>query len=105
MKYTVEMGSDAMIYSGTSVYVHFGISPTWYTSCLDGKFCLVYDLCLEYDSRAGTCISYSPPQHHISKHFKVRLNFYLFYVLAFLFMYFGIKQCSNYFIQPHQCTI
>jgi hypothetical protein len=24
-------------YSGTSVYVRFGISPTWYTSCLDAK--------------------------------------------------------------------
>jgi hypothetical protein len=25
------------LYSGTSVYVRFGISPTWYTSCLDAK--------------------------------------------------------------------
>jgi hypothetical protein len=24
-------------YSGTSVYVRFVLSPTWYTSCLDGK--------------------------------------------------------------------
>jgi hypothetical protein len=24
-------------YSGTSVYIRFGISPTWYTSCLDAK--------------------------------------------------------------------
>jgi hypothetical protein len=24
-------------YSGTSVYVRFGRSPTWYTSCLDAK--------------------------------------------------------------------
>jgi hypothetical protein len=24
-------------YSGTSVYVRFGISPTWYTSYLDAK--------------------------------------------------------------------
>jgi hypothetical protein len=24
-------------YSGTSVYVRFGISPTWYTSCSDAK--------------------------------------------------------------------
>jgi hypothetical protein len=24
-------------YSGTSVYVRFGISPSWYTSCLDAK--------------------------------------------------------------------
>jgi hypothetical protein len=26
-----------LLYSGTLVYVHFGISPTWYTSCLDAK--------------------------------------------------------------------
>jgi hypothetical protein len=43
------------------------------------KFCLVYDLCLEYDLRARTCMSQneswlsfqtitSPPQHHINKH-------------------------------------
>jgi hypothetical protein len=24
-------------YSGTSVYVRFGISPTWYTACSDTK--------------------------------------------------------------------
>jgi hypothetical protein len=29
--------SSQYIYSGTSVYVRFGISPTWYTSCLDAK--------------------------------------------------------------------
>jgi hypothetical protein len=26
-----------LVYSGTSVYVRFGISPTWHTSCLDAK--------------------------------------------------------------------
>jgi hypothetical protein len=33
------------------------------------------------------------------------LNFYLFHLIAFVFMYFSIKQCLNYFIQPHQCII
>jgi hypothetical protein len=61
---------------------YFGIRPLWNKSNLvyvlfgREKFCLVYDLCLEYDSRARTCIvkmspdtaHYSPPQHHISKH-------------------------------------
>jgi hypothetical protein len=35
----------------------------------------------------------------------VRLNFNLFHLIAFLFIYFSIEQCLNYFIQPHQCTI
>jgi hypothetical protein len=52
------------VYSGTSVYVRFGISPTWYTSWLDAKnFALVYDLCLEYDSRARTCRSQNESWH------------------------------------------
>lgn len=39
------------MYSGTSVYFCFGISPNWYVPCLDiKKFCLVFDLCLEYSS-------------------------------------------------------
>jgi hypothetical protein len=25
------------LYSGTSIHVHFEISPTWYMSCLDAK--------------------------------------------------------------------
>jgi hypothetical protein len=45
------------IYSGTSVYVRFGISPTWYVLFEREKFCLVYDFCLEYDSRARTYMS------------------------------------------------
>jgi hypothetical protein len=44
------------------------------------------------------------PQHHISKQGKVRLNFHLFHLISFLFIYFSIKQCLNYFIQLHQCT-
>jgi hypothetical protein len=67
-------------YSGTSVYVRFGISPKLvYVLFGREKFCLVYDLCLEYDWRARTCMSQNeswlsfqtityPPQHHISKH-------------------------------------
>jgi hypothetical protein len=31
------MGGVLPLYSGTSVYVRFGISATWYTSCLDAK--------------------------------------------------------------------
>jgi hypothetical protein len=33
-------------YSGTSVYVRFGISPTWYTSCLDAKNFAWYTICV-----------------------------------------------------------
>jgi hypothetical protein len=33
------------------------------------------------------------------------LNFHLFHLIAFVFMYFSIKQFLNYFIQPHQCII
>jgi hypothetical protein len=42
---------------------YFGIRPLWNKSNLvyvlfgREKFCLVYDLCLEYDSRARTCMS------------------------------------------------
>jgi hypothetical protein len=42
---------------------------------------------------------------HSSQQGKVRLNFHLFHLIAFLFMYFSIKQSLNYFIQPYQCTI
>jgi hypothetical protein len=101
---------------------YLGIRPLWNKSnlvyVLFGRenFFLVYDLCLEYDSRARTCMSQneswlsfqtttSPPQHHISKRGKVRLNFHLFHLIAFLVIYFSIKQCLNYFIQPYQCTI
>jgi hypothetical protein len=28
-------------------------------------------------------------------------NYYRFHLIAFLFIYFSIKQCLNYFIQPH----
>jgi hypothetical protein len=31
-----------LIYSDTSVYVRCGISPTWYTSCLDAKIIAWY---------------------------------------------------------------
>jgi hypothetical protein len=64
---------------------YLGIRPLWNKSNLvyilfgREKFYLVYDLCLEYESRARTCMSQneswlsfqtitSPPQHHISKH-------------------------------------
>jgi hypothetical protein len=33
----IEHTSGNLWYSGTSVYVRFGISPTWYTSCFDAK--------------------------------------------------------------------
>jgi hypothetical protein len=63
---------------------YLGIRPLWNKSNLvyvlfgREKFCLVYDLCLEYDSRR-TCMNQneswlsfqtvtSPPRHHISKH-------------------------------------
>jgi hypothetical protein len=42
---------------------YLGIRPLWNKSNLvyvlfgQEKFCLVYDLCLEYDSRARTCMS------------------------------------------------
>jgi hypothetical protein len=107
-------------YSCTSVYVHFGISPTWYTSCLDAKNFAWYTTFVWNTTRmlevgwvkmSYDTARYSPPQHHISKHstllskVKVRLNFHLFHLIAFLFIYFSIEQCLNYFIQPHQCTI
>jgi hypothetical protein len=33
----LSVGFSGKEYSGTSVYIRFGISPTWYTSCLDAK--------------------------------------------------------------------
>jgi hypothetical protein len=96
-------------YSGTSVYVRFGISLTWYTSCLDAKNVAWYTtfvwnttrvLGLVWVKMSPDTARYSPPQQG-----KVRLNFHLFHLIAFSFMYFSIKQCLNYFIQLHQCTI
>jgi hypothetical protein len=34
-----------IVYSGTSVYIRFGISPIWYTSCLDAKHFAWYTTC------------------------------------------------------------
>jgi hypothetical protein len=134
-------------YSGTSVYVCFGISPTWYTSCLDEKnfawyTTFVWNMArvlglvwvkMSHDrqkqssldrlsvkvkpgepqpgptrekrkrkntrmsdswSSIGSGLSFqtiTSPQHHVSKQGKVRLNFHLFHLIAFLFMYFSIK--------------
>jgi hypothetical protein len=52
-----------MIKGKINIQWYLGIRPLWNKSnsvyILFGreKFCLVYDLCLEYDSRARTCMS------------------------------------------------
>jgi hypothetical protein len=49
--------------TSTNVQWYLGIRPLWNKSKLvyvlfgREKFCLVYDLCLEYDSCAKTCMS------------------------------------------------
>jgi hypothetical protein len=95
---------ENIIYSGTSVYVRFGISPTWYTSCLDAKKFAWYTTFVWNTTRVLELV-WVKMSHDSSQQGKVRLNFHLLHLIAFLFMYFSIKQCLNYFIQPYQCTI
>jgi hypothetical protein len=54
---------SAMCKGPNHIQWYLGIRPLWNKSNLvyalfgREKFCLVYDLCLEYDSRARTCMS------------------------------------------------
>jgi hypothetical protein len=58
-KHTAISGNQLL----TKVQWYLGIRPLWNKSNLvyvlfgREQFCLIYDLCLEYDSRARTCLS------------------------------------------------
>jgi hypothetical protein len=59
------MGNFKIESNCNAMYIqwYLGIRPLWHKSNLvyvlfgREKFCLVYDLCLGYDSRARTCMS------------------------------------------------
>jgi hypothetical protein len=87
-------------------------SPTWYRSCLEAKnfawymtfvWNTTHVLELVWVKMSPDTACYSPPQHQISKHStllsKVKRG-YLFHLIAFLFIYFSIKQCLNYLYNP-----